>query len=118
MHKQWRDEITRPTSASIHVNYQNPWALFPADLWDSSPALCAQFCADMTSELVTLGFLHRATAASGAQLPWGGCMSEMGHRNHMVQMPISVISLQGAPGDLLSCARRGALSHIPAAFTG
>lgn len=45
-------------------------------------------------------------------------MSEMGHRNHMVQMPISVISLQGAPGDLLSCARRGALSHIPAAFTG
>lgn len=72
----------------------------------------------MTSELVTLGFLHRATAASGAQLPWGGCMSEMGHRNHMVQMPISVISLQGAPGDLLSCARRDALSHIPAAFTG
>lgn len=61
MHKQWRDEITLPTSASIHVNYQNPWALFPVGLkeesqatgmypgpsgtlWDSPPALCAHFC--------------------------------------------------------------------------
>lgn len=135
MHKQWRDEITLPTSASIHVNYQNPWALFPADLkeksqaagmypdpsgtlWDSSPALCAHFCADITSELVTLGFLHRAAAAAGAQLPWGRCTSEMGHQNHMVQVPVPVISLQGAPGDLLSCAKRGAWSHIPAASTG
>lgn len=38
MHKQWRNEITLPTSASIHVNYQNPWALFPADLKGQSQA--------------------------------------------------------------------------------
>lgn len=73
---------------------------------------------DMTSELATLGFLHRATAGSGAQLPWGRCTSEMGHRNHMVQMPVSVISLQGALGDPLRRARRGTVSHTPAAFTG
>lgn len=125
MHKQRRDEITLPTSASIHANYQNPWALFPADLkeeaqaagtypdasgtlWDSSPASCAHFCADVTSELATLGFLHRATAASGAQLPWGWCRPEMGHRSHMVQVPLSVISLQGtlvAPSAVPSEAR-------------
>lgn len=52
MHKQWRDEITLPTSVSIHVNCRNPWALkeesqvagmYPGPrgtLWDS----CAHFC--------------------------------------------------------------------------